>query len=156
MTQGISKSIEIKNRLYKKCLKNPSKKNQTIYKNYKNKLKHLIKITKKDYFENQFIKYKNNNKMTWQTINRILNRNKNKERLPDTFQKKNSDVSCSDPVAIANKFNEYFVNVGPNLAKSIKKNDTIKFENYLKGNYPESMFAEPITEPDTVVQCGAL
>ena len=91
MTQGISKSIEIKNRLYKKCLKNPSKKNQTIYKNYKNKLKHLIKITKKDYFENQFIKYKNNNKMTWQTINRILNRNK--ERLPDTFQKKNSDVS---------------------------------------------------------------
>ena len=47
MTQGISKSIEIKNRLYKKCLKNPSKINQTIYKNYKNKLKHLIKITKK-------------------------------------------------------------------------------------------------------------
>ena len=35
MTQGISKSIEIKNRLYKKCLKNPIKKNQTIYKNYK-------------------------------------------------------------------------------------------------------------------------
>ena len=30
--------------------------------------------------------------------------------------------------------------------KVLKKNDTIKFENYLKGNYPESMFAEPITE----------
>ena len=42
MTQGISKSIGIKNRLYKKCLK--SEKNKTIYKNYKNKLKHLIKI----------------------------------------------------------------------------------------------------------------
>ena len=40
MTQGISKSIGIKNRLYKKCLKNPSEKNKTIYKNYKNKLKH--------------------------------------------------------------------------------------------------------------------
>ena len=146
MTQGISKSIEIKNSLYKKCLKNPSKKNQTIYKNYKNKFKNLIKLSKKDYFENQFIKYKNNNKMTWQTINRILNRNKNKERLPDKFQQNNSDVCFSDPVVIVNKFNEYFVNVGPNFTKSIKKNDTIKFENYVKGNYPESMFAEPIIE----------
>ena len=58
---------------------------------------------------------------------------------------------------IANKFNEYFVNnVGPNLAKSIKKNDTIKFENYLKGNYPESMFAGPITEYEIITEIEKL
>ena len=57
---------------------------------------------------------------------------------------------------IANKFNEYFVNVGPNLTKSIKKNDTIKFENYLKGNYPESVFAEPITEYEIITEIEKL
>ena len=157
MTQGISKSIEIKNKLYKKYLKNPSVKSETTYKKYKNKLKHLIKITKKDYFESQFIKYKNNGKMTWLTINRILNRNnKKKEGLPDTFRENNSNVNYSDPIEIANKFNEYFVNVGPNLAKGIQQNDTIPFENYLKGNYRESMFTEPVTEYEILTEIDNL
>jgi hypothetical protein len=38
--------------------KKPKWKEQNYLQNYKNKLKHLIKISKKDYFENQFIKYK--------------------------------------------------------------------------------------------------
>ena len=50
MTQGISKSVEIKNRLYKKFLKNRNERNYDIYKKYKNKLNHLIKIEKKRLF----------------------------------------------------------------------------------------------------------
>ena len=46
MTQGISKSVEIKNQLYKKFLKNRNERN----KKYKNKLNHLIKIEKKRLF----------------------------------------------------------------------------------------------------------
>ena len=95
--------------------------------------------------------------MTWQTINRILNRNnKKKEGLPDTFREKNSNVNYSDPIEIANKFNEYFVNVGPNLAKGIQQNDTIPFENYLKGNYRESMFTEPVTEYEILTEIDNL
>ena len=121
-----SKSTGIKNRLYKKCLKNPCEKNKSTYKSYKNKLKYLIKISKKDYFENQFIKYINNRKMTWQTINKLLNRNKKKEKLSHVFHLRNSDINFSDPFVIANKFNEYFVIDGPNLAKGIRKNDHLK------------------------------
>ena len=156
MTQGISKSVEIKNRLYRKFLKNRNERNNNIYKKYKNKLNHSIKIAKKDYFENQFIKYKNNVKMTWQTINQVLHRNKSKGRLPDTFREKNKDVSFSDPVVIANRFNEYFVSVGPNLAKKIPKDDTTTFKKYLKGNYKESMFAEPITEHEIITEIDQL
>jgi hypothetical protein len=32
-------------------------------------------------------------------------------------------IFLTHAVVIANKFNEYFVNVGPNLAKDIRKND---------------------------------
>ena len=60
--------------------------------------------------------------MTWQTINRILNRNNRKKKGPrDMFREKNSNVNYSDPIEIAKKINEYFVNVGPNLAKGIQK-----------------------------------
>ena len=156
MTQGISKSVEIKNRLYKRFLKNRNERNYNIYKKYKNKLNHLIKIAKKDYFENQFIKYKNNVKMTWQTINQVLQRIKSKGRLPDTFREKNKDVSFSDPVVITNRFNEYFVSVGPNLAKKSPKDDTTTFKKYLKGNYKESMFAEPITEYEIITEIDQL
>ena len=79
--------------------------------------------------------------MTWQTINKLLNRNKKKEKLSHIFQQKNSDINFSDPVhVIANKFNEYFVNVGPNLAKGIRKNDTISLNIFKINGYLSYLF----------------
>ena len=56
-------------------------------------------------------------KMTWKTINTVLNRKKNNEELPDNFSHKNSSTTVTDPVNIANEFNKYFVRTGPQLAK---------------------------------------
>ena len=66
--------------------------------------------------------------------------------MPDAFLLKNSKINVTNPVDIANKFNEYFVSVGPQLAKKIPKDSNTLFESYLKGNYVESMFIEPVTE----------
>jgi hypothetical protein len=71
-------------------------------------------------------------KMTWQTINKVLNRNKTREKLPDNFLQKNSNRNITDPIDIANKFNEYFVKIGPQLAKKITKNNNISHERYLR------------------------
>ena len=84
--------------------------------------------------------------MTWRTINELLHRNKTKTRMPDAFLLKNSNINVTNPVDIANKFNEYFVSVGPQLAKKIPKDSNTSFESYLKSNYVESMFIEPVTE----------
>ena len=62
MANGIFKSISKKNELYKKFLKKPTRKNETDYKKYKNKLNNVIKNAKKAYYEKQFVKYKNNTK----------------------------------------------------------------------------------------------
>lgn len=43
---------------------------------------------------------------------------KSASTLPDTF--KHNEEEITDPVEIANKFNEYFTNVGPNLASIIQ------------------------------------
>ena len=77
-------------------------------------------------------------KMTWQTINTVLNRKKNNEKLPDNFSHKNSSTTVTDPVNIANEFNKYFVQTGPQLAKKIPNDNGTSYRNYLKGNYAES------------------
>jgi hypothetical protein len=63
MTNGLLKSIKRKKKLYKTFLKNPSNKNEKTYKKYKNKLNHILKISKKNCYEQTFIKYKSNTKM---------------------------------------------------------------------------------------------
>ena len=55
--------------------------------------------------------------MIWKTINEILNRRpKNNTRIFKT----NSSNILDDPKEITNEFDDYFVNVEPNLANTIK------------------------------------
>jgi hypothetical protein len=51
ITRCIAKSVKQKNKLYKKYLQYPKGKNEKIYKKYKNKLNHVIKVAKKKYYE---------------------------------------------------------------------------------------------------------
>ena len=62
MTNYILRSVRKKNKLYETFLTNPNGKNEQLYKNYKKKLNHIIKIAKKTYYEEQLIKYKQNTK----------------------------------------------------------------------------------------------
>jgi hypothetical protein len=82
----------------KNFLKNgQTHKNETDYKKYKNKLNHVIKTAKKAYnYEKQFVKYKNDTKKTWQTINEVLNRNKARKNQPDTFLQKSSNNNVTN------------------------------------------------------------
>jgi hypothetical protein len=47
MTNCILKSVRNKNKLYKTFLMNRNSKNEKLYKHYKNKLNHIIKMAKK-------------------------------------------------------------------------------------------------------------
>ena len=99
------------------------------------------------YYESRLIKYKQNSTMIWKTINEILNRRpKNNTKITKTFIQTNSSNILDDPKEIANKFNDYFVNVEPNLANTIKQVDNNSFHKYFKGNYQLSFFLNPITD----------
>jgi hypothetical protein len=74
MTKCVLKSIKKKNKLYKKYLSDSSKINENVYKKYKNKLNHVIRLSKKNYYEQELIKYKHDSKMMWKTLNEIINR----------------------------------------------------------------------------------
>ena len=56
----------------------------------------------------------------------------------ELFLNDNND-EVSDPKLIANKFNDFVVNVGPNLAKKCSQ-ETDDFYKFLKGRYNDSIF----------------
>ena len=88
-----------------------------MYKSYKNKLNHILKCTEKKYYSDLLDSNKDNIKKTWQTMKNIINKNKTK-KVQDKF-KLNDESMISDKSVISNRFNEFFVNIGPNLAKMI-------------------------------------
>ena len=125
ITKGILISRKVKNKLYKKFIKNPNKTNETSYKRYRNKFNKIKKAGKKNYYCEKFNNLKGNLKLSWKLIKEIINKNKCRSEINSHF--KDNEKSISD--SVANKFNEYFVNVGPNLANKIPEN-TEQFTSY--------------------------
>ena len=86
--------------------------------------------------------------MMWKTLNDILNKPKKNAKLSKTFVENCSSNIIDDPKTIADNLNDYFINIGPNLANKIKLNKDNCFKKYLKGNYQSSFFFNPITEDE--------
>ena len=48
-----------------------------IYKDFRNKTTALLRITEKQYYQEQIIENKNNLRKTWVIIKQVINKNKN-------------------------------------------------------------------------------
>ena len=148
ITNGILKSINTKDTLYKTLIQTNTTTNIDLYhrlkeefKQYRAKLRKSIREAKRQYFNNIFNRHKSDIRKTWCLLNETLNSNVKKqpthEFLVDT-------IMTTDPVIIANKFNEYFINIGNSLADKIPTAEP--FHSYL--NHPTNcVFTfQPITE----------
>ena len=65
--------------------------------------------------------------------------------LPKEFNGNSPGEKITDPNAIANRFNDYFVNIGPSLAKKLPNSKTA-FNKYLTNSCKNSFFISPITK----------
>ena len=63
--------------------------------------------------------------------------------------KDNRGNTINNPQLIANKFNEFFTNIGPSLATKIPYS-TVDHKSYLSGSFSDSFFASPTT-PDEII-----
>ena len=104
--------------MYKKCKHIKSAFYEEYYKQYKSKLQQLMKMAEKKYYPDLILKYKNDMKSSWGLIKDIVNRNKKKLPHQRKFPIGNDD-STTDKNIISNKFNDFFINVGPTLARVI-------------------------------------
>ena len=129
ITKGIRSSIAIRNKLYKSYMSTSNDYYFTKYKIYRNKLKHLILISKKSFYNNYFNTNKDNIKETWKGIKQLITLKKAAYSTPTTLKIGNTKIT--DTKSIANEFNKYFANVGSNLANAIPVVNT-SFEEFLR------------------------
>ena len=89
-----------------------------------------ITAAKSWYYFKTFTVQKNDIKKNWSTINKTLNRSKNKSDLPNEFLLGNRTIT--DPKEIANSFNIFFSTIGTNLSLNVNNiNTNLKFNDHV-------------------------
>ena len=148
-----STSIKIKNKLYKKFFKTKSSYYQTKFKVYGNKLNHLIKISKRNYYNAYFSIHLNDGKKIWKGMKQII-RTTSKEGQAINKVVLN-DVEITDPTSITNTFNNYFANIGSDLASAIPSVDNSAYE-WMSPPPRDSFFLSPITPEEIETEISNL
>ena len=154
-TKGLVNACKKQKRLYKRYLKNRTKDNEYKYKIYKNKLTGIKRFCEKMYYSKLLENNKNDIKTTWKTLNKIINKNRTTSNYPDEFKDESNNL-ISNSNDIANNFNKFFVNVGPNLAKKIENDNSTSIYDYMDPPNDSTMYLTPVSEEEiltTVNQC---
>ena len=147
ITVEIRKLMKVRDCLNKRKHNDPA--NETVanaYKRARNRVKNEILKSKRKYQKSYFEKHNSDIKKTWEGIRKLVN------------VKKTSDFSISqlnlngkiidDPTAIANSFNNFFANVGPNTEKNVPKVPHISPSFYLKNRVQLDFIIAHISEQD--------
>ena len=142
VTNGLRASIINKNKLYRKSLKHPTAFNQSEYSKYRNKLTKLLRSQERNYYENLINQNKHNLSKTCSVISTVIN---NKKSITKCSKFIHNGRYITNDNEIANHFNKYFANIGPNLAKDIPNSSSTyqEFPNHPSDN---SIFLQPVTE----------
>ena len=119
LTEALKNSIKIKNKMYISYQKCGSSYNEIKYKDYKNKLNKLIKLAEKKYYQDKLEINKSNMKKTWGIIKEVIGKNKSNQIQSRLKSSDGKDIT--DKYVISENFYEFFVNIGPTLARKFEK-----------------------------------
>ena len=90
---------------------------KTNLKTYNKILRHSIEQAKTVYYQQKLIKYTNHIRNTWKVIKEVTNKTTTKTQMPE-FVKVDGKI-LTEKKDIANKFNNFFTNIGPSLASKM-------------------------------------
>lgn len=118
ITKSLLNEIETKNNLYKEILKNPQDDQlKSRYKVYKNQLSKSITRAKKDFAQKLISKNSNKSEALWKCVNKICNKPLQNTKI-EKIELSNSEI-VTDKKEIVNHFNNFFCEIGENLARDI-------------------------------------
>ena len=106
-----------------------------------------IKLAKNKYYHDYFEQHKYDSRKQWQLLNTLLNRNNKKSRITKLIDKNGEITSCSQK--IAEKFNDYFVNIAANLKDNINNPSSARYSKFLKNQTTNSIYLAEV-EPGEI------
>ena len=144
LTDALKSAIKRKNKMFVNLKKNPSLHADIQYKRYKNELTKILRAAELAYNNEIIERNKGNLRKTWDAIKEVIGTT---SRSPELTEFQIDDRTVSDPVEIANGFNQCFVNLGPSLARDISPSTNNTPADYLPHNrrIEQSIYAREIT-----------
>ena len=131
ITLEIQKLIKVRDRLFARKKRQPENKHvDLIHSQARNRVNRLLKKSKKDHYDSYFEEHNTNIKKTWEGIRKIVNVKKS-TKFSISHLSINGKI-VDDSLDIANSFNDFFVNVGPETEKTIPKIPSKSPEQFLK------------------------
>ena len=115
------------------------------YELYRNQLRKLLRVAEKKHYADRISENKHNSNRLWMITKSVINRNK-KTKFQDKF-KFNDGSYTTDMKIICEKFNDFFINVGPSLSKQIPPQNSSP-DDYIKTKAVYSLYLEPVTESE--------
>ena len=117
ITNGLKNACRKNNRLYKIWLHSQTPAAESRYQIYKNKLTSILRTAEKEHYSKLLSDGKGNIKDTWKILNAAMNKKKSSTEFPTHFELNGTNIVNKQ--IIADEFNNFFVNVGPNLAMNV-------------------------------------
>ena len=118
--------------------------NEYIYKQQKNKMSALLKSNEKKYYQNLIMENQQCLRKTWNVIKQVINKKKSSRKCNEFHSGGNI---LNDTTEISNKFNNYFINIGPTLASQIPDTGT-NYKKFLPNNNTNSIFLSPVNHDE--------
>ena len=147
LTYALKESLKVKNKLYINRNKGDNKEARLRwYKQYRNKLNHILRMTERKYYQDLLSEHKSNVKKSWQVIKTVINKRKYK---PMNTKFKCNDKITEDGQVISDKFNNFFVNVDTTLAKNIPHSNKSPTE-YMITNTIDLFILDPVSENEVL------
>ena len=118
ITKDIQKLICVRDRLFARKKRQPENELvRNVYNKIRNKVSRELEKSKKEHYDAYFEEHNTNIKKTWEGIRKIVNVKKSTKFTISHLNINGKTVD--DSTDIANSFNNFFVNVGPETEKSV-------------------------------------
>ena len=116
----------MKHKLYSKMISsNHQLQHVEKYKKYRNVLTNVLRKAKREYYSSLFMTHTNDTGQTWKVINDLLYSGNSKSKVTQVeklcLDSNGRRTQVSSAEEIGQVFNDFFVNVGPNLASNIQE-----------------------------------
>ena len=147
-TNGLKKACRKKTRLYKIFLSQRTLASEIRYKTYKNRLTTILRASKKEHYCKLLEEQRYNITETWKILRNVMGNNLQKSNYPGHFVSEGKRVG--DKNEIAKLFNNFFTNIGPDLAKQITVPDDVSVLDYLTNKNLKSMFLSPTDDSEVI------
>ena len=117
-----------------------------LYKQYRSKVNSEMLVAERKYYQNMLENNKVNLKTTWQILKDIIGKSK-PGNTSNIFLINGSIVE--DSKVIVNAFDDFYINIGSNLAGKIKPNNPyINPILYIKNNVTDNIFIAAATNAE--------